>query len=155
MKQIATNTYEKLLYKYISLKVIKKKIIGLSTGFKQVFETCGFRFGNRNIHRLDSTIKSRNTDRHGENPVAYFRFHFVAHPWRNEEKQASRSKPPFEICTPATGYLSKIDRANEGTNTRLGRDVGKPRKLKDQSGKEWFSCYRVAFEIETSLSAKR
>lgn len=87
--------------------------------------------------------------------MAYFRFHFVAHPWRNEEKQASRSKPPFEICTPATGYLSKIDRANEGTNTRLGRDVGKPRKLKDQSGKECFSCYRVAFEIETSLSAKR
>lgn len=121
------------MYIYIYLNVIKKKLLD---GFKQVFETCGFRFGNRNIHRFDSTIKSENTDRYGENPATYFRFHFAAHPRRNEEKQASRSKPPFEICTPATGYLSKIDGQQEPRDKHASRrDVGteKPQKLKDES----------------------
>lgn len=35
MKQIATNTYEKLLYKYISLKVIKKKLLAFRRGLNK------------------------------------------------------------------------------------------------------------------------
>lgn len=119
-----------------------------------------FRLGNRNIHRFDSAIKSQNTDPFRRKPSnQYFRFHFVAHPWRNEEKQASRSKPPFEICTPATGYLSKIDRQRGRRDKHASRrDVGteKPATLKDESEDdlavpEWLSRLKRRYETITGI----
>lgn len=127
------NTCAKLfIYNVTLISHYKRKVIGR---FEQVFETwIPFRKPQYPPLRFRDKV-AKYWRNYGENPAAYF--HFAAHPWGNEEKQAILIEATVwnmyaarrDICQKSIGNK------NEGTNARVSFETfeRKASTLKDES----------------------